>query len=177
MTELQLHTIKPARGSRRTKKALGRGEGSGKGKTAGRGTKGQRARSGGKARLTLKGLKRIVLRIPKNRGFRSGTPHPTTVTLDQLNSWFENGAHVDLSVMKSKNLIPHNAPGAKIVNTGELKKKLTLTGIFSTPAALEAITKAGGSIEKPPAKPKKQASKKTWKKASKVYPKKSKASR
>ena len=146
--EMHLHTIKPSRGSRMKKKALGRGEGSGKGKTAGRGTKGQRARSGGKARLTLKGLKRIVLRIPKNRGFHSSIIHPETITFEQLNEWFENGSTVTIAILKAKNLVGHNAPSAKIVNTGSLEKKLKFgEGILATMGARAAAEKAGATFE------------------------------
>lgn len=151
--ELLLHTIKPARGSRFKKKALGRGEGSGKGKTAGRGTKGQRARSGGKARLTLKGLKRIVLRIPKNRGFRSSIIHPETITFEQLNEWFENGSMVTIAILKAKNLVSNNVPAAKIVKTGSLEKKLKFgEGILATAGARAAAEKAGAIFEAVPKK-------------------------
>lgn len=165
MSALQLHTIAPGEGARSRKKRVGRGEGSGKGKTAGRGTKGQRARAGGKSGLKLKGMKRMLLRIPKTRGFKSGKIHPATVTLAQLEQWFQNGATVEVKTLKKRNLIPQNVPGAKVVKTGDLKKSLTLKDLTTTPGAREAIEKAGGKIEAVPvAKKKKALAKKSSKK-------------
>jgi large subunit ribosomal protein L15 len=146
MTEIRLHNIKPARGSKKTRRLVGRGPGSGLGKTAGRGTKGQRARSGGKSGLKLKGLKRIVLRIPKNRGFKTQTPHPETITLDQIEKWFDAGAVVDSALLKKSGHISNKANGAKIVNSGKLTKAIKLVGIKATPSAKTAIEKAGGSL-------------------------------
>jgi large subunit ribosomal protein L15 len=146
MSEIRLHTIKPARGARKTRRLVGRGPGSGLGKTGGRGTKGQRARSGGKSGLKLKGLKRIVLRIPKNRGFKTRTPHPETVTLTQLDAWFATGATVDVAMLKKQSRISNKARGAKIVNSGSISKAIKLVGIEATPAAKAAIEKAGGSL-------------------------------
>lgn len=147
MTEIRLHTIKPAKGSRTVAKRLGRGPGSGKGKTAGRGTKGQRARSGGKARNTIKGLKRIVLRVPKNRGFTSSIMHPTSVTVEQIDRWSIAGARVDVKSLKAANRIPADAVGAKIVNTGAMTKPVVIVDLLATPGARAVIEKAGGSFE------------------------------
>lgn len=146
MTEIRLHTIKPAKGARKSRRLVGRGPGSGLGKTAGRGTKGQRARSGGKSGLKLMGLKRIVLRIPKNRGFKTRTPHPETLTLDQLEKWFASGVTVDVKSLKKSGYISTKANGAKIVNSGTLTKAIKFVGVEATPAAKAAIEKAGGSL-------------------------------
>lgn len=164
MTEIRLHTIKPAKGSRMVAKRLGRGPGSGKGKTAGRGTKGQRARSGGKARNTIKGLKRIVLRIPKNRGFVSGIMHPVAVTVEQIDRWSVQGARVSVKSLKAENLIPADAVGVKIVNTGTITKPVTIVGLLATSGARAAIEKAGGSFETPEAPPKAKKQSKVGKK-------------
>ena len=145
-TEIRLHTIKAAKGSRKVRRLVGRGPGSGLGKTAGRGTKGQRARSGGKSGLKLKGLKRIVLRIPKNRGFKTQTPHPQTITLQQLDGWYAAGATVDVKSLKHAGHIQNKANGAKVVNSGSLTKAIKLVGIKVTPGAKAAIEKAGGSL-------------------------------
>jgi large subunit ribosomal protein L15 len=147
MTELSLHTLKPAPGSKRRYKRLGRGEGSGKGKTAGRGTKGQKARSGGRSGLKLKGMKRVLLRIPKTRGFMSQRPKLATVTLAQLERWFQNGAEVSARILRESHRIPKDAPGAKIVFTGAITKKIIVKGLPMSPKAREAIEQAGGKIE------------------------------
>lgn len=147
MSELTLHTLKPKPGSRKSRLRVGRGPGSGKGKTSGRGTKGQKARSGGSRGLKLKGMKRIVLRIPKTRGFQSHRAKPASVTLDQLERWFRDGETVTESILKKRSLISMNAGGARIVNTGSLKKVLKLVGMQATEGAEAAIKKAGGSLE------------------------------
>lgn len=162
MTELKLHTIKPARGSRAKRKLVGRGPGTGLGKTAGRGGKGQRARSGGKSGLKQRGLKRIVLRIPKNRGFHSRILHPETVTLVQLDRWFDVGEEVTVEALKRRGRIPMQAIGAKVVQTGDVTKALKLIDLSATAGAKAAIEKAGGSVgtvSKKSSKNRKRASK------------------
>lgn len=165
MPGLRLHTIKPAKGSRFKRKRVGRGEGCGKGKTSGRGEKGQRSRSGGKSGLKLKGMKQMLLRIPKVRGFKSGRIHPKTITLAQLDRWFESGSEVRVKTLKARNLIPMNVPSAKVVDTGKITKKLALMDILATPTAKAAIEKAGGTVADVPKK--KASPRKLAKKASK----------
>lgn len=148
MSEIRLHTIKSAKGSRKVRRLVGRGPGSGLGKTAGRGTKGQRARSGGKSGLKLMGLKRIILRVPKNRGFKSQTPHPETITLDQLEAWYKTGASVNVASLKHEGFISKKANGARVVNSGKLTKVINLVGVKATPGAKAIIEKAGGSLHK-----------------------------
>jgi len=167
MSGLSLHTLRPANGSRSRRKRVGRGEGSGLGKTSGRGEKGQRARSGGKSGLKLKGMKQMLLRIPKTRGFTSGRIHPATITLTQLDRWFDSGEEVRVKTLKAKNRIPANVPAAKVVNTGKITKKLVLIDLLATPTAAEAITKAGGKVTELPKKNKKRSGKKMAKKPSK----------
>jgi len=168
MSELRLYTIKPAKGSRSRRKRVGRGEGCGKGKTSGRGEKGQRSRSGGKSGLKLKGMKQMLLRIPKMRGFKSGRIHPQTITLAQLDRWFDSGSEVSVKALKARNLIPMTVPSAKVVNTGEITKKITLIDVLTTPTAKAAIEKAGGKVtEVASKKNKKRSDKKMAKKPSK----------
>jgi large subunit ribosomal protein L15 len=147
MTELSLHTIKPARGARKKSFARGRGEGTGLGKTAGRGTKGQRARSGGTRGLQLKGMRRVLLRIPKVRGFTTHKSRLETITLADLERWYGSGAKVSVEGLKSASRIPARAGGAKVVQTGTLTKTLTLVDVLATPGAKAAIEKAGGTVE------------------------------
>lgn len=163
---ITLHTLKPARGSKTRRFRVGRGNASGSGTTAGRGTKGQRARAGGRNKLKLKGMKQMLLRIPKNRGFTSAIPHAQAVTLAQLERWFQVGERVTLASLKKRNLIPADAIGLKVLNTGELKKKLVLVDIQASALAKAAIEKAGGSFEMTK-KDKKVAKKGSVKKGSK----------
>jgi large subunit ribosomal protein L15 len=147
MTELSLHTIKPARGARKKPFARGRGEGSGLSKTSGRGSKGQRARSGGTRGLKLKGMRRVLLRIPKVRGFTTHKSRLVTVTLADLERWYAAGAKVTVANLKRESRIPARAGGAKVVQTGSLTKALTLVDLRATPGAKAEIEKAGGAVE------------------------------
>lgn len=144
---LTLHSLKPARGSKTRRFRVGRGNASGSGTTAGRGTKGQRARSGGRNKLKLKGIKQMLLRIPKNRGFKSSIVHPHAVTLAQLERWFKGGERVTVAELQKRNLIPADVASIKILNTGTLSKKLTLIGATASAEAKKAVEKAGGAFE------------------------------
>lgn len=162
---LNLHSLKPARGSKTRKFRVGRGNASGSGTTAGRGTKGQRARTGGRNKLKLKGMKQMLLRIPKNRGFHSGIKHATAVTLDQLELWFKGGERVTVAELVKRNLVPAEAIGYKVLNTGKLTKKLILVDGLSSAEAKKAVEAAGGSFEMTATK--KKAAKKVDKKSEK----------
>jgi large subunit ribosomal protein L15 len=152
---LTLHTLKPARGSKTRRFRVGRGNASGSGTTAGRGTKGQRARTGGRNKLKLKGIKQMLLRIPKNRGFKSGIAHPHAVTLAQLERWFKAGERVTIEELRKRNLVPAESLSIKILNTGALSKKLTLVGASASAEAKKAVEKVGGVFEALPKKVKK----------------------
>ena len=145
---IELHTIKPSKGARSTSRRLGRGPGSGRGKTAGRGTKGQRSRSGGRNNLKLKGLKQMILSFPKNRGFKSLSRKPKTITLARLAEAFPTTQNVDIQALRKAGLINKVDKKAKIVAGGEIKTALHLINITATKTAQEAIEKAGGSLKK-----------------------------
>lgn len=140
------HTIKPAKGSSRTSKRVGRGKGSGKGTYAGRGLKGQRARSGGKSGTALIGLKQSIKKIPKLRGFKSAKAKPATVTLTTLEQKCDAGAVVTPYSLEKAGIIKSAAAGVKIVATGELSKKLDVKNCNASAGAVKAIEAAGGSI-------------------------------
>lgn len=156
MSSLSLHTIKPARGSKTKRVRVGRGNASGLGTTAGRGTKGQRARSGGRNKLKMKGIRQTLLRIPKNRGFKSSIPHPESVTLAQLERWCAAGARVTLASLQKARRVPASAIGVKVVASGTLSKALTLVDMTASAAARAAVEKAGGQFEKTAAPAKKK---------------------
>jgi len=147
MSSLSLHTVKPARGSKTKRVRVGRGNASGLGTTAGRGTKGQRARSGGRNKLKMKGMRMTLLRIPKNRGFKSGMPHPHAVTLEQLERWCKAGERVTVAALQKAHRVPASAVGVKVVATGVLSKALTLVDMTASAGARAAIEKAGGTLE------------------------------
>lgn len=144
---MNLHTLKPRPGSKHRVKRLGCGESSGHGKTSGKGHKGQKARSGGSIRLGFEGGQMpLIRRLPK-RGFNNAAFKTSyaVVNLDALNQ-FENGATVDEKALLESKLIRGNYHGVKILGTGELKKKLTITADKVSASAREKIEKAGGSV-------------------------------
>lgn len=141
---LRADTIKPAKGSRRTKVRVGRGNGSGKGTYSTRGLKGQKSRSGASG-LALIGIRASLRKIPKLRGFNSPNPKRATVTLTMLEETFKDGETVSPSILEHRGVIASAKFGAKIVTTGELKKKLNVSRVPASKSAIEAIEKAGGT--------------------------------
>ena len=127
-------------------KRLGRGNASGKGNYSARGMKGQRSRSGGKGGLMTRAFKAQLQKVPKLRGFKSPAVKPETVTLAVLEKVSQEGTEVTPYFLKEQKVIGSVKNGAKIVATGELKKKLTIKNCLATKKAVEAIEKAGGKI-------------------------------
>src|SRR6187549_3851023 len=126
---MNLTNLKPRPGAKHRVKRLGCGESSGHGKTSGKGHKGQKARSGGSIRLGFEGGQMpLIRRIPK-RGFNNAVYHTSyaVVNLSALEAKFENGATVDEAVLLEAGLIRKPYDGVKILATGELSKKLSIT--------------------------------------------------
>lgn len=145
---MNLTNLKPRPGSRHRTKRLGSGESSGKGKTSGKGHKGQKARSGGSIRLGFEGGQMpLIRRIPK-RGFNNAVFHTSyaAVNLSALEAKFENGATVDEAALLKAGIIRKPYDGVKILASGELTKKLSITADKASEAAKAAIEKAGGSL-------------------------------
>ena len=154
--EIGLHTLKPAPGSRRPRKRVGRGEGSGTGKTAGRGQKGYGSRSGAKDRPNFEGGQNpIHMRMRKLRGpnkkmsmpFEPFRTHTQPVNLDDLEARFDDGASVDLAALKAAGLGTRKDIPVKILGRGELNKKLTVHAHKFSGKAAEKIAAAGGAAE------------------------------
>src|SRR5476649_2941846 len=125
---MNLHTLKPRPGSKHRVKRLGCGESSGHGKTSGKGHKGQKARSGGSIRLGFEGGQMpLIRRLPK-RGFNNAAfkTRYAIVNLDSL-SVFDEGATVDEKSLREKNLIRGTFDGVKILGSGDLARKLSVT--------------------------------------------------
>jgi large subunit ribosomal protein L15 len=155
MSDFGLHTLKPAKGSRKTRKRVGRGEGSGTGKTAGRGEKGYGARSGAKDRARFEGGQMpIHMRMRKLRGpnkkmsmpFEPFRTHTQAVNLQDLERRFEAGDEVTLDALKAKGLGTRKDVPVKVLAKGALSKKLTVHAHKFSGAAREAIEAAGGSV-------------------------------
>ncbi|MBT3539423.1 50S ribosomal protein L15 [Candidatus Parcubacteria bacterium] len=139
------NTISSKRAKKNVKR-LGRGDGSGKGTYSARGLKGQKSRSGGKGGLKRRAFKAQLQKVPKLRGFKSQALKPETVTFAQLERYAEEGVEITPFYLKEKGLIGSTKKGAKIVASGELKKKLEFKGCFATKKAAETIEKAGGKL-------------------------------
>jgi large subunit ribosomal protein L15 len=151
-----LHNLKPAPGSKRDRKRVGRGHGSGHGKTAGRGHKGYGSRAGAKDRPRFEGGQNpLHMRMRKLRGpnkkmsmpfepFRTHTQH---VNLDDLVARFDDGASVDLEALRKAGLAKKRDVPVKILGRGELDKKFTVHAHKFSKAARERIEAAGGTCQ------------------------------
>ncbi len=144
---LSIHTLKPAARSKHSKKRVGRGNASGHGTKATRGGKGQTARSGGQRGNQARSFKRLLQSTPKLRGFTSFKTKPAEVYLTDLEQKFAAGETVSVATLLQKNLVPTNTKAAKVLNSGELKKKLVFSGILFTKAAKDKVVAAGGEIK------------------------------
>ena len=142
---ISLHTIQPQKGSKKSKKRIGRGLGS-TGRTSGRGQKGQKSRAGSSGMQRL-GIRKMMLATPKLRGFKS--PHKTNavVNVAVLAQSFKAGDVVTPQVLKLAGLIGTVKNGVKILGDGEIDVKLTIKGCSVSKTAAEKIAAAGGMIE------------------------------
>ena len=142
---LELHNLKSSRGSRRSKKRLGRGNASGHGTTATRGTKGQRARQGGRRGLIQLGVKHFVSRLPKMRGFASFKSQPRAVPIAVLTK-FAPGAVVTPEFLYHRGVLARADDLVKLIGSGKLPK-LTIKVHAASQGARAAVEKAGGVVE------------------------------
>ena len=156
---MELNSLKPAAGSKRCVKRVGRGNGSGSGKTCGRGQKGQKARSGSSTRPWFEGGQLpLQMRIPKF-GFRSRVGMTTAeVRLGDIEKALDRvggkggvvgaeGDVVDLGVLKAANVLSRNVRRARIMLSGSIARPVTVKGLGVTRGARAAIEAAGGRIE------------------------------
>jgi large subunit ribosomal protein L15 len=173
MSELNLHTLKPAEGSHRERKRVGRGAGSGSGKTSGRGQKGQKSRSGSHSmRPGFEGgqmplyMRLGKLRGPNHRKSMPIGPFRTTTTPVNVRDLakFDAGTEITPELLKQAGVVRTLKHPIKILGSGELAVKLTVHAHGFSAKAVELIEGAGGSVvllgkaaeEQPVAKPKKR---------------------
>ena len=150
-----LHTLKPAPGSRKARKRVGRGEGSGTGKTSGRGQKGYGSRSGAKSRSNFEGGQMpIHMRMRKQRGPNKktsmpfeqvGRTHTQPVNLRDLEARFGDGDSVTPHTLATRGLATRKRVPVKVLGQGEVSKKLVVTAHAFSKSAREKIEAAGGS--------------------------------
>jgi large subunit ribosomal protein L15 len=143
---MYLNSLKPAKGSTKASKRVGRGIGSGYGKTAGRGHKGQKSRSGGSVPAGFEGGQMpLQMRLPKF-GFTSRKSRfSAEVRLSEIEtSGLED---ISLKALVEANLVPTQTRQAKIFLSGELKRKVSVDGsVGVTKGARSAIEAAGGKV-------------------------------
>jgi large subunit ribosomal protein L15 len=151
-----LHSLKPAPGSRKERKRVGRGEGSGYGKTSGRGHKGAGARSGNKRRVRFEGGQTpIHMRMRKLRGphmkksmpFEKFRTRTQPVNLSDLEERFDAGAEVTPDSLKERGLATRREVPVKILGRGEISKNLTVHAHGFSKTAREKIEAAGGTCQ------------------------------
>jgi len=127
-----------------SRKRVGRGIAAGQGKTAGRGTKGQGARTGFSKRPGFEGGQNpLMQRLPKLHGFRSNKVKAENVFTNQLN---DLGTKVDNQVLADKGLVSSPYARVKLLNRGELTKKVSVSLQAASESAIEAVQKAGGDF-------------------------------
>jgi large subunit ribosomal protein L15 len=134
----------------KSKKRVGRGQGSGKARTAGRGQKGYKARTGSKVALWFEGGQLpLVKRLPMLRGkARFNVLNETAeLTLSDLQRISQLVDVISLDSLKLAGLLDRRYKKAKIINTGSLTVPVTVQGIPTTAAAAKAIEKAGGTLK------------------------------
>ena len=142
---MRMNTIKPAEGSKKARRRVGRGIGSGLGKTAGRGHKGQRSRSGGFHKVGFEGGQMPLQRRLPKRGFVSPTRGDTVeVRLSDLARL--PVVEIDMLALKSAGLVPAAAKTVKVIKAGKLERAVKLSGVLATKGARAVIEAAGGSI-------------------------------
>jgi large subunit ribosomal protein L15 len=143
---MQINTIKPAEGSKKGRRRVGRGIGSGLGKTAGRGHKGQKSRAGGFHKVGFEGGQMPLQRRLPKRGFKSAQlKYNGEVTLADLERL--GADEVDVLTLKAAGLVGQIVKHVKVIKSGELTRKVALKGVGATAGAKAAIEAAGGSVE------------------------------
>lgn len=143
---MQLNTLKPAEGSRKERKRVGRGIGCGLGKTCGRGHKGQKSRNGGFHKVGFEGGQMPIQRRLPKVGFNSrSAKYSAEVRLDELQKLGADS--VNLQALIDANIVPATTKKAKVILSGEISSAVTLQGVKATKGAQAAIEAAGGKVE------------------------------
>ena len=143
---MRLNTLKPADGSSKDRKRVGRGIGSGFGKTCGRGHKGQKSRSGGYHKIGFEGGQMpLQRRLPKMGFISRKSRFVDELRLNELA--LVNADVIDLDALKDANLISREVRSVKVFASGSIDRAVNLKGIRVTKGARAAIEAAGGKIE------------------------------
>ncbi len=144
---MRIEELKPAPGSRKRKKRVGRGPGSGMGKTSTRGHKGQNARSGGGKGPGFEGGQMpLIRRVPK-RGFTNPFREPYAVVNVGSLSDLEKVSEITVDLLHERGLIRKSAKRVKILGVGDLSRAITVRVHAASKSAREKIEAAGGAVE------------------------------
>lgn len=148
---MELKDLQPAQGSRKSRKRVGRGNGSGRGKTAGRGMNGQKSRAGGgKSKGFEGGQTPLARRLPKLPGFTNiNRVEYKAVNVGRLEAKYEAGEVVDGASLKAKGIVKKESELVKVLGDGELTKPLIVRVDKVSANAKAKIEAAGGKVEEP----------------------------
>ena len=143
---MYLNTIKPAEGSKKDRKRVGRGIGSTLGKACGRGHKGQKSRSGGFHKVGFEGGQMpLQKRLPKVGFTARKTKYTSEVRLSEVQKLAQDVVTLD-DLIKA-NIVPAFTKVAKLIQSGEITSAVTLKGIKATAGAKASVEAAGGKVE------------------------------
>jgi len=143
---MNLNSLKPSKGSRPSRKRVGRGIGSGFGKTCGRGHKGQLSRAGSSHKTGFEGGQMPLQRRLPKVGFRSRKARDTAeLRLHELA--IANEDVVDIDALKNVKLVPFSTKKVKVILSGKIETAVKTKGLIFTPGARKAVESAGGTIE------------------------------
>jgi len=145
MRDMRLNTLKPADGSKKQGKRVGRGHSAGQGKTCGRGVKGPHSRSGGFHKVGFEGGQMPLQRRLPKVGFKSRqSRYASEVRLHELS--LVEGGEINMLTLKAAGVVPHDAKKIKVIASGKIETPVTVSGIKVTAGARAAIEAAGGKI-------------------------------
>ncbi len=146
---MDLHDLKPAEGSTKKRKRVGRGHGSGHGGTSGRGMNGQASRAGGTKGPGFEGGQTpLAMRLPKLPGFRNiNRKEYLPVNVGRLEENYEAGETVNHETLVEKGIIKYTDSLVKVLGDGELSKALTVAVDKVSASAQAKIEAAGGKVE------------------------------
>ncbi len=146
---MKLNELKPAPGSKKTRKRVGRGESSGLGKTCGKGSNGQKSRSGASIPAGFEGGQMpLIKRVPK-RGF-SNYPFKkeyAVINVMDLEELFDNGTEITAELLLESGVIKKVLDGIKVLGDGDITKKFTVKVQKISESAKNKIEAAGGKVE------------------------------
>ena len=148
---MELKDLKPAEGSKRNRKRVGRGPASGNGKTAGRGMNGQKSRAGGGKGAGFEGGQiPLARRLPKLPGFRNfNRVEYVPVNVSRLDAKFNAGDLVDADTLYAAGIIKNTTDPIKVLGDGEITKALTVRVDKVSASARAKIEAVGGKVEAP----------------------------